>query len=225
MAETGKRDLDHPEVIDHWTVPVLALDSPNLRPGSANSGMRESRLVVIEDSDEAFEVLIRPPAPGVEFGGTLWMAVMISMPIFLLLFVWKGSPLSQFGENNWHEIVDTALKILMIGTMLWLPLSMYHMAGRWTRLRVSDGQVTVRNPNWRGKERVTQFPLTGVTKHPPGRYELAADLHLSGGDADHKLKLKNFLPQPQVNWLQAKLEQHITTAPLAAPRVQEPAHA
>ena len=213
-----------PEVIDHWTIPVFALDSSALKLGSANSGMRESRLVVIEDSEDALEVLVRPPAPGVELPGPFYMAI-VALPLLAILPFGGFPPISQLGEITRYEIIQMALSMFMVAAMLWNPLFLYHMACRWTRLRIADGLITIRTPNWRGKEQITQFPLTGVAKHPPGRYELVADLHLSGGETLHKFKLKNYLPQHQVNWLQAKLEQRITTESLAAPRIQEPAHA
>lgn len=229
MAETGKRDLAQPEVIDHWTIPVFSRESPVLRPGSANSGMRESRLAIIEDSEDAFEVLIRPPAPGVELHNALGMGVMIALPFFLTLMIWRFPLLAQsstqVGEMTRFDIVQMAIVILMVATMLWNSLLLYHMACRWTRLRLADGLITIRTPNWRGKEHVTQFPLTGIAKHPPGRYELAADLQLSGGETVYKFKLKNFLPQQQVTWLQMKLEERINTQAVGPTAIQEPAHA
>ena len=201
MATTGRRDLTNANEVEHWFIPVLGKTR-------SSSGLKESRLIVIEDSDGALEILIRPAAPGGDGPGYLHtLNATIVILVFALWMPWGAYP-SHMRDAGWLiNVAYIACGVLFTGCLLFQFLYPQYLAGLWTRLRLADGTATIRHPNWRGKEQVTEFRLTDVAKYPKERYSAVHHVQLSGGE-------KPFvcwppLPYEYVLWLIEKIQPRI----------------
>ena len=200
MAETGRRDLTNANEVEHWSIPVLGKTR-------SSSGLKESRLIVIEDSDEALEILIRPAAPGIEGPGYLqFLNAIVVILVFALIWPWSLNP-SHMAGAGWLGVVFFLTLVFFIGGLTFSMVYPQYLAGLWTRLRLADGTATIRHPNWRGKEQVTEFRLTDVAKYPKERYSAVHHVQLSG--CEKPFVCWPPLPYEQVLWLIEKIQPRI----------------